>query len=301
MAYEVTRVTSAPNGILLVDKPQGPSSHTVVSIARRLLGTRKIGHAGTLDPMATGLLVLGVGSSTRLLTHLVGVDKTYTATIRLGEATVTDDADGEVIRTASRNAIASVTDEQIQSGVAGLTGTIRQRPSAVSAVKVAGQRAYDRVRSGEDVVLAEREVTVSRFDVTSIRRESGRIEIDAVVDCSSGTYIRALARDLGEHLGVGGHLSALRRTRVGSFSVEDACEPEDIDPERILSASHTAAGLFPVWLLDDDEAIDVAHGKRVVTLHPDSPRVAAIHGQRLVAIVSVDKGIARVVTGFPHD
>jgi tRNA pseudouridine55 synthase len=294
-------VRASPNGIVLVDKPQGPSSHTVVAIARRLLGTRKIGHAGTLDPMATGLLVLGVGASTRLLTYLVGADKTYTATIRLGAATVTDDAEGDVVATASVDAIRAVTDEAIGSGITALTGSILQRPSAVSAIKVDGKRAYDRVRAGEDVLLDARSVTVSRFAVLDTRRDEAGISLDVVVDCSSGTYIRALARDLGEALGVGGHLTALRRTRVGEFDIADACEPDDISAERLIAPATVARGLMPVWETNDSDATDIGHGKKVATEVADAPLVAAIHDDRLIAIVGVSKGTARVVTGFPND
>ena len=214
-----------PSGILLVDKPGGITSHDVVARARRALGTRKIGHAGTLDPMATGLLVLGVGPATRLLTYLVGLDKTYEATIRLGQATDTDDADGRIVSAADA---AGVTGARIAEGVARLTGRIAQIPSRVSAIKVGGRRAYDLARAGEEVRLDPREVEVSRFEVLAQREADGCLDLDVVVDCSSGTYIRALARDLGADLGVGGHLTALRRTRIGPFPVAEAvAEPTE--------------------------------------------------------------------------
>jgi tRNA pseudouridine55 synthase len=284
-----------------VDKPTGPSSHGVVSAARKALGTRKVGHAGTLDPMATGLLVLGVGTSTRLLTYLVGADKTYTATIRLGSATVTDDAEGDVISTADRAVMDAITDDDIQREIAALTGAIEQRPSAVSAIKVDGQRAYNLVRAGDDVVLDARNVTVSRFESHAIRRTPGTIDVDVTVDCSSGTYIRALARDIGAALDCGGHLTALRRTRVGSLSVEDACTVDDISAERLVAATRIAGELFPVLTATDAEAVDFGHGKKIATATPDSPLVAVVHGDRLIAIATVSKGVARVVTGFPHD
>lgn len=289
------------SGILLVDKPTGPSSHGVVSITRRALGTRKVGHAGTLDPMATGLLVLGVGTATRLLTYLVGADKTYTATIRLGSSTVTDDAEGEVTSTAASDVMAAITNDDIAREIQALTGEISQRPSAVSAIKVDGQRAYDRVRAGDEVVLDARTVTVSRFDVRDIRRQGEFIDVDVVVDCSSGTYIRALARDMGLALSSGGHLTALRRTRVGGLSVEDACVPDDIAESRLLSPAEVAGMLFPTWDTTPSEATDIGHGKKVSTAFPDAPLVAAVQDGRLIAIVSVSKGVARVVTGFPHD
>jgi tRNA pseudouridine55 synthase len=288
-------------GIVLVDKPEGPTSHGVVSISRKALGTRKVGHAGTLDPMATGLLVLGVGTATRLLTFLVGADKTYTATVRLGSSTVTDDAQGEVLTVANPAVLADISDSDIRDQVAALTGTIEQRPSAVSAIKVDGQRAYDRVRAGDDVVLDARTVTVSGFDVHDIRRTPTAIDLDVTVDCSSGTYIRALARDIGVALGCGGHLTALRRTRVGPFSVDDACLPDAIDESRLIAPAHIAGRLFPTWLMSDSETIDIGHGKKVATTTLDAPLVAAVHEDWLVAIVAVANGTARVVTGFPHD
>lgn len=289
------------SGILLVDKPTGPSSHGVVSAARKSLDTRKIGHAGTLDPMATGLLVLGVGTSTRLLTYLVGADKTYTATIRLGSATVTDDAEGDVISTADRAVLDAIIDADIQREIAALTGVIEQRPSAVSAIKVDGQRAYNLVRAGDDVVLDARTVTVSRFESHAIRRTPGAIDVDVTVDCSSGTYIRALARDIGAALNCGGHLTALRRTRVGSLSVEDACLVDAISAEQLIPATRIASDLFPVLTVSDSEAVDIGHGKKVATTNPDAALVAVVHGDRLIAIASVSHGVARVVTGFPND
>ena len=254
---------ASPSGILLVDKPQGITSHDVVSRARRALATRKIGHAGTLDPMATGLLVLGVGSATRLLTYLVGLDKTYEATIRLGESTDSDDADGVRTAVADPAAIAAVTDAAVQAGIARLTGEIDQVPSTVSAIKVAGRRAYDLARAGEEVVLASRRVTISRFEVIALRRTEGAIDLDVVVDCSSGTYIRALARDLGAALAVGGHLTALRRTRIGSFDVADAASADDIAPARLVSAADVAAAVLGALPVTADEARDLRHGKRL--------------------------------------
>lgn len=253
---------AAPRGILLVDKPGGITSHDVVARARRALQTRKIGHAGTLDPMATGLLVLGVGPATRLLTYIVGLDKTYEATIRLGVATDSDDADGVETTRADAAAIDAVTEDAITAGVAALTGPISQVPSRVSAIKVGGRRAYDLARAGEHVELAAREVTVSRFEVTGIRRADGVIDLDVVVDCSSGTYIRALARDLGAALGVGGHLTALRRTHIGPFAVADAVAA--IDPDTPLRAeASVAVDVLGVFAVSADEARDLRHGKRL--------------------------------------
>lgn len=251
-------------GILLVDKPGGLTSHDVVARTRRAFGTRKVGHAGTLDPMATGLLVIGVEGATRLLTYIVGADKTYTATIRLGVSTTTDDAEGEPVRTADPAALESATDARIAAEIAALTGAISQVPSSVSAIKVDGRRAYDRVRAGEEVELAARQVTVSRFDVLETRRGSDAIDVDVVVDCSSGTYIRALARDLGEALGVGGHLTALRRTRVGGFDVADAVDIDHLAGAQTLSPAEAASRTMPVLEVTADEARDLRHGKRLL-------------------------------------
>ena len=250
----------ATSGILLVDKPQGITSHDVVARARRALGTRKIGHAGTLDPMATGLLVLGVEGATRLLTFIVGLDKTYEATIRLGVTTDTDDADGDITTTTDA---ANLTDAAIRAAVEPLTGDISQVPSTVSAIKVDGKRAYDRARAGEDVVLAARQVTVARFEIREIRRHESRIDLDVVVDCSSGTYIRALARDLGASLGIGGHLTALRRTRVGPFAVDDAVVVDDIAADRMREPADAATAVLPRFDVTADEARDLRHGKRL--------------------------------------
>ncbi len=245
-------------GLALIDKPEGHTSHDVVARVRRMANTRRVGHAGTLDPMATGLLILGVEQATKLLTFLVGEDKTYETTIRLGEATVTDDREGDVISSADAS---GVTDEQITAAIKPLTGEIMQVPSSVSAIKVDGERAYARVRGGDEVKLAARPVTVSRFQVTGIWRAGQFVDIDAVIDCSSGTYIRALARDLGAALGVGGHLTALRRTRIGSYRVEDA---KTLDDDLELTSMESAArSQFDSIDLDAQQAIDLVHGKRI--------------------------------------
>ncbi|GAA1582856.1 tRNA pseudouridine55 synthase [Leucobacter aridicollis] len=319
-----------PQGaILLVDKVEGWTSHDVVAKSRRALGTKKVGHAGTLDPMATGLLVLGAGPATRLLTYLVGLDKTYTTTIRLGLSTVTDDREGDITATAPAGLVAEVFADQdrITAGVANLTGPIEQAPSSVSAIRVDGKRAYDRVRAGEEVVLKKRPVTIHGFDIgepriLSVPGPDGEpvevIDIDAVVRCTTGTYIRALARDLGEALGVGGHLTALRRTAVGPFSV-DAATPharlvgdgtEAGDPGRLYSPADIARTLFPVLELGADEAKDLADGKRL-NIDPDrhapAPLVAAIlpggdggsGSDRLVGLVVIKGGRTHILTNFP--
>lgn len=288
-----------PTGILLVDKPGGITSHDVVSRTRRALGTRKVGHAGTLDPMATGLLLLGAGSSTRLLTYLVGLGKRYRATIRLGASTDTDDAEGTVRATVDASRIER---SAIDAGIAALTGDVAQVPSSFSAIKVDGRRSYDRARAGEEVVLAARSVTISRFEVLDESREGAFVDLDVIVECSSGTYIRALARDLGAGLGVGGHLTALRREAIGAFEVADAVTIDAIEPAVLRPASAVAASLFPVAHLDAAQSTDLAHGKRVPLDVPDAPIVAALTpDERLAGLVSVHDGRARVLINFPND
>ncbi len=251
------------SGFLLVDKPGGLTSHDVVARARRAIGTRKIGHAGTLDPMATGLLILGVEGATRLLTYVVGADKTYTATIRLGQVTTADDAEGDIVAVADTAQIAAVTQERLAAGIAALTGEIAQVPSAVSAIKVNGRRAYDRVRAGEEVTLTARTVLISRFEILAQRLTKDALDLDVVVDCSSGTYIRALARDLGVALGTGGHLTALRRTRIGPFTVDAAVGIDAIAEDLLLSPAAVAARILEPLTVSGAEARDLRHGKRL--------------------------------------
>jgi tRNA pseudouridine55 synthase len=278
-----------PDGLAVVDKPAGLTSHDVVARVRRITGTRKVGHAGTLDPMATGVLVLGVGRATRLLTFLVGVDKGYRATIRLGVGTVTDDSEGDLL---ARTDASGVTDQQVRDGVRALTGPIQQVPSAVSAIKVDGRRAYARVRAGEEVTLAARPVTVSRFAIAQIRRctveGSVTVDLDVEVDCSSGTYIRALARDLGAGLGVGGHLTALRRTRVGPYLESAARSLEDLAGDgALMSVQEAARAAFPARELTQEEAHRLGHGQRIGKAGTgDVPTAAFAPDGALVAIVS---------------
>ena len=246
------------DGLVVVDKPGGLTSHDVVARVRRLAGTRRVGHAGTLDPMATGVLVLGVNRATRLLGHLALTEKAYDATIRLGASTVTDDAEGEVVASAETGA---VTEAEVAAGVAALTGPIEQVPSAVSAVKIRGERAYKRVRAGEDVALPARPVTVHRFEVAEVRRVDAHLDVDVRVVCSSGTYVRALARDLGAALGVGGHLTALRRTRVGPYGLEVAHTLEELAEDLVvLPIADAARAAFPARDVDRAQATVVSHG-----------------------------------------
>ena len=294
------------SGILLVDKPQGWTSHDIVARTRRLAGTRKVGHAGTLDPMATGLLIVGLNSSTRLLTYIVGTDKEYLATIRLGQSTTTDDAEGDIVDEAPQDAVSAVTDDAIRSGIADLTGEIEQVPSSVSAIKVDGKRAYARVRAGEEVVLQARPVTVSEFELLATRRLPAAVDLDVRVVCSSGTYIRSLARDLGAALGVGGHLTALRRTRVGSFSVEDAHPIEALDvASALVPAAEAATTLFERFDLTEQQAIDLTHGKRIHVADRENgggePLAAIAPTGHLVGLIEFRGKEARTLVNFPTD
>jgi tRNA pseudouridine55 synthase len=247
-------------GLVVVDKPAGITSHDVVGRCRRIFGTRKVGHAGTLDPMATGVLVVGIERATKILGLLTATDKSYAATIRLGQTTSTDDAEGELLQSVSADA---VTDTQVDEAVAGLRGEIAQVPSAVSAIKVGGKRAYKLAREGEAVELAPRSVRIDRFDVLAVQRHDDLVDVEVEVDCSSGTYIRALARDVGATLDVGGHLTALRRTRVGRFGLDQARTLDDLAEHPRLSYTLDEACLqsFPRRDLTDDEAEDTRHGR----------------------------------------
>ena len=296
------------SGILLVDKPQGITSHDVVARTRRLAGTRKVGHAGTLDPMATGLLILGVGSATRLLHHLVGLDKEYLATMRLGWDTTTDDAEGEPLEAAPAERVAAADETAVRAAMLAWTGDIEQVPSTVSAVKVAGRRAYQRARDGETVELAARPVTVSVFELLDLRPGDGHVDVDVRVACSSGTYVRALARDVGADLATGGHLTALRRTRIGAFGVDEASELEGLDVAQvILPPADAARRTLPVAAITAQEAVDLGHGKRVaapdeLAALPGGTAIAAIDpDDRLVAIVERRGAELKVVTGFPAE
>ncbi|HZK59165.1 MAG TPA: tRNA pseudouridine(55) synthase TruB [Cryobacterium sp.] len=293
------------SGLILIDKPQGWTSHDAVARTRRLAGTRKVGHAGTLDPMATGLLILGINSSTRLLTYIVGLDKEYLATIRLGASTTTDDAEGEQLALAPAGAVAALTTEAIAAGIAALTGDIMQQPSAVSAIKVDGRRAYARVRAGEQVELAARPVTVSAFDLLSADQVDGFLDLTVRVECSSGTYIRALARDLGAGLGVGGHLTSLRRTRIGPFALEAAQPLADLDvASALIGPADAATRLLGRLDLTEQQAIDLGHGKRI-EVDPENSQVGAVAAiapdGRLVGLVEYRGSQAKSLVNFPPD
>ncbi|MFD9895312.1 tRNA pseudouridine(55) synthase TruB [Amycolatopsis sp. NPDC059027] len=286
-----------PPGLLIVDKPAGMTSHDVVARARRIMGTRKVGHAGTLDPMATGVLVLGIERATKLLGHLALDRKTYLATLSLGRSTTTDDAEGEILADADPAALAKITDEDIAAGIAKLTGDIQQVPSAVSAVKIDGKRAYARVRAGEEVVLPPRPVSVYRFDLLATRREEDRIELDAVVECSSGTYVRALARDLGAGLGAGGHLQALRRTTVGPFTLAKARTLDQLEdkPELSLDLDAAVAAAFPRRDLDAATARAIRHGQRIPAAGIKGTYGLFAPDGRVLALAADEEGVARSV------
>lgn len=289
---------SVASGLLVIDKPAGLTSHDVVARVRRAAGTRRVGHAGTLDPAATGVLLLGIEKGTRLLGHLALTDKDYTATIRLGQATTTDDAQGEALVPHEGDEglgqrVAALTPTDLLPAIAALTGTIRQVPSSVSAIKVDGQRAYARVRAGEQVVLAAREVTVSQFTLERTRRPTpDLLDLDVRVSCSSGTYVRALARDLGAALGVGGHLTVLRRTRVGPYRLEQATALADL-PEPgsgaldVIALGTAVAGSFPRLDVDADTARAIGFGQPVPAPDgaPGRPHGVFGPGGELVALM----------------
>ncbi len=291
-------------GLLLVDKPPGMTSHDVVARARRALSVRRVGHAGTLDPMATGLLVLGVGVATRLLGPLSGHDKTYEATVRFGQTTVTDDREGDVVATTSA---ARVGDAEVRAALAAQTGPLQQVPSSVSAVKVAGRRSYDRVRAGEAVELAPRPVTVHRLEVHRIERPTpDLVDVHLTVACSAGTYVRAIARDAGAALGVGGHLTALRRTASGPFSVTDAAPVEEAASALtagggagVLTPAAAATAVFPPRAVTAEEAMALGHGQRIPASGRPGTHAAVDPAGRLVALLEDAGATARVTVGFP--
>lgn len=290
------------DGLVIVDKPGGMTSHDVVARLRRLAGTRRVGHAGTLDPMATGVLVIGVEKATRLLGHLALTRKEYEATIRLGQSTITDDAEGEVTASVPAD---GVTREAIDAGIVPLTGDIMQVPSKVSAIKVNGVRSYARVRGGEDFELPARPVTVSAFAVRDVRHvwhDGGDVvDVDVTVECSSGTYIRALARDLGAGLGVGGHLTALRRTRVGPYGADLARTLEQLtEAFAVLPIAEAAAAAFPRWDVDDRQARLLGNGVRLDAPPSLGAVPTAVFGPEgeFLALVEEREGQARILANL---
>jgi tRNA pseudouridine55 synthase len=271
-------------GIVVVDKPVGMTSHDVVGRCRRIFSTRRVGHAGTLDPMATGVLVIGVDRATKILGLLTAASKSYTATIRLGQTTSTEDAEGELLHCVSAE---HVTAEAIAAAIAGLRGDIRQVPSAVSAIKVDGRRAYRLVREGHTVELSARPVRVDRFEMLAARPHDRLIDLDVEIDCSSGTYIRALARDLGDALGVGGHLTSLRRTRVGRFELDQARSLDELAEQPRLSWTLDEACLlmFPRRELTAAEAEATSHGRPLSSAGIDGVYAASGADGRVIALL----------------
>ena len=273
------------------------TSHDVVAIARRALGTRKVGHAGTLDPMATGVLVLGFNNGTRLLQYITDGDKSYTATIVLGASTTTDDHEGEILKTADTS---SITDESIRRILATMVGEIMQRPTNVSAIKVDGKRAYDRARSGEEFELPARKVHISQLDILAIRRKESSLLVDIEVTCSAGTYIRAIARDLGAALGIGGHLNVLRRTRVASFTLENATDIAQLKAGSFtpLSIAEVARQTFPVRELGFDEVSELSFGRPLSPTGGDAITAAMSPDNRLIALLQDSAEKAKPVAVF---
>jgi tRNA pseudouridine55 synthase len=286
-----------PDGFLVVDKAPGMTSHDVVAIGRRALNTRKVGHAGTLDPMATGVLVLGFNNGTRLLQYITDGDKSYTATIVLGSSTTTDDHEGEVTSTADAS---KVNDEEIQRILATMVGDIMQRPTNVSAIKVDGKRAYDRARSGEEFELPARKVTISQLDILDIRHKEATTLVDIAVTCSAGTYIRAIARDLGAELNVGGHLNVLRRTRVAGFTLEKAIGIDQLKGGNFatLDLADVARATFPVRELDLEEVNELSFGRPLSLNEADEIYAALSPDNRLIALLKNSSDKAKPVAVF---
>jgi tRNA pseudouridine55 synthase len=274
-------------GLVIIDKPPGMTSHDVVGRCRRIFGTRRVGHAGTLDPMATGVLVIGIERATKILGLVTEASKSYAATIRLGQTTSTEDAEGVITQQVSAQ---NVTDEAIEAAVAGLRGDIAQIPSAVSAIKVDGRRAYRLAREGHVVELAARPVRIDRFEVLAVRRHDELVDVDVEVDCSSGTYIRALARDVGAALRVGGHLTALRRTRVGRFGIDQARALDQLaeQPALSLTLDEACLQLFPHRQLGDDEADAVANGRALSPAGVDGVYAAHTVDGRVIGLLRDD-------------
>ncbi|MFM1905938.1 MAG: tRNA pseudouridine(55) synthase TruB [Actinomycetota bacterium] len=291
---------ASQSGILVIDKPLGITSHDVVSKVRKILQTKKVGHAGTLDPEASGVLVLGINRGTRLMQYFVGDDKSYQATIRLGVATKSDDAAGEVLSISPNK----LNQDQIQSAIPKFTGPIMQRPSSVSAIKVNGTRAHDLVRSGVDLILPARPVTVHSFTLLSLKQENFQgntvTDIEVSVNCSSGTYVRALARDLGSELGVGGSVLSLRRVTAGKFNLEDAISlPELTEKSKILSLGEAARRVLTCREVDSTHVADLAHGREIAILSADQQNLALLDSSgELVAIGNVSAGRFQPVNVF---
>ena len=280
--------------MVLVDKPSGPTSHDMVAKLRRIMGTRRVGHSGTLDPMATGLLVVGVERGTKFLAHVVAHDKRYEATVRLGAATHTDDAQGEVLSTAAPADLEALTEERIRAAFDAQRGDIMQRPTSVSSIKIDGKRAHELVREGQEVVLPERPVTIFSLEVLDVVfgvDATSCIDVRISVHCSSGTYIRAIARDVGEALGVGGHLTQLRRTSVGPFDVSEARTLEQLEkaPQLSLNLDEAMVRCFDVREVSESEGVDLSLGKWLQPVGRKGVHAAVTPSGRAIALVE-EKG-----------
>lgn len=291
---------SATNGFVVVDKAGAMTSHDVVAVGRRVLGTRKVGHAGTLDPMATGILILGFGHGTRLLQYITNGEKTYRATIALGASTVTDDVEGEIIERAGKHILDEISDADIRRDLTSMLGVISQRPSSVSAIKVDGKRAHERVRAGEVFELNSREVTISQLDVLEIRRAATEIQIDIEVTCSAGTFIRAIARDLGISLNVGGHLTFLRRTRVASFGEDVANSFEEFRAGdfKTLDLVDVARSIFHVRELTNQESQEISFGRKITLSETDGIYAAISTANELIALLENREDGAKPIAVF---
>jgi tRNA pseudouridine55 synthase len=285
------------DGFLVVDKAGGMTSHDVVAVGRKALGTRKVGHAGTLDPMATGILVLGFGNGTRLLQYITDGDKSYVATVVLGASTVTDDREGEVLVSTDAS---KVSDSDIEKLLKEMIGTIAQRPSSVSAVKVGGERAYDRVRAGEKFELEARQVTITQLDILAIRHLDVTTEVDIEVTCSAGTFVRAIARDLGDELKVGGHLSSLRRTRVAGFTEKDAVSFEDLKAQNFtaLALADVARVTFTPRELTLEEVQELSFGRALSENGNTAINAGLSPDNRLIALLKDDGDKAKPIAVF---
>ena len=282
------------SGVVLVDKPSGPTSHDMVAKLRRIMGTRRVGHSGTLDPMATGLLVVGVERGTKFLAHVVAHDKRYEATVRLGAATHTDDAEGEVLSTAAPADLEALTEERIHAAFDAQRGDIMQRPTSVSSIKIDGKRAHELVREGQEVVLPERPVTIFSLEVLDVVfgvDATSCIDVRISVHCSSGTYIRAIARDVGEALGVGGHLTQLRRTSVGPFDISEARTLEQLEkaPQLSLNLDEAMVRCFDVREVSESEGVDLSLGKWLQPVGHKGVHAAVTPSGRAIALVE-EKG-----------
>ena len=276
------------NGFLIIDKPSGITSHSVVHQIRKVTNTKKVGHAGTLDPDATGVLVVGLGKATRLITYLVSDNKTYQATIRLGQSTSTDDREGEILKTVD---CSNLDENEINSVILNFIGDIDQIPSAVSAIKINGQKAYDLVRKGEKVELKPRKIHISAIDIHEIKKVNSYIDLNLTIHCSSGTYIRALARDIGEQLKVGGHVTNLRRLQSGQWNISDAKKIEElkVDNLPLISMAEIATTMFPSVKVEFEEIQDLIHGRYVRKTHEPAETIALIDKKpSLVALAHGD-------------